>query len=440
MTTPMPAVDPDTDDEAPSVWGRFLAIQRHIMSYAFGPRVVWIWPILLIAAELLSFAQHRHQLARLDAAAAYARAMADASLAKSPIELRESRRLVHQSAEAAIDAANAHQKGYESIFQSWFLVPVLLFVVLEVALVLAIAAARHTTGKQQPARASQGELFALNLKSVLTGYLSGMPKIAELSLANLESPAMECGPLGIHVRSIVDGSFDYSRASPDVKKLAEVIGETVFQGISAAPATKALLLKAFPLTQAPGGIDLLATEAAAVQKMVVAAGGPLLSPEEAIILLSGLSNAWILKLADAPIDQLQPDLSRLVEEAARAFTQSGSQSMPLAAARIVMRFAIGSALKVSPYGAGDGSASRSAVVINTIHPLRGVAAQYQWICERFGVQGTDWREVERKNQWHKGRFFERFKIASARDDWRERAIFFDCTSFQIAGDESSGKA
>lgn len=140
MTTPMPPVDPDTSDEAPTVWERFLAIQRQILSCAFGPRVVWIWPALLIAAELLSFTQHWQQLARLDATAAYARAKAETSLSQSPRESGETREAVNRSASAAIEAVNAHRTGYRTIFQPQLLLVVLLCIFIEVALVAVIAA------------------------------------------------------------------------------------------------------------------------------------------------------------------------------------------------------------------------------------------------------------------------------------------------------------
>jgi hypothetical protein len=289
MTPNVPAADPNIDD-APKLWERFLAIQRQILSYAVGPRVVWIWPALLIAAELLSFAQHRQRLARLDAAAAYARAMADESLAKSPIELSESRRLVHQSAAAAIDAVNAHQKGYESLFRprEWLLLTVLLGVAFEAALVLTIAA------NQCWKMIASGEKSAVHAQC--RTLLSNLDNLTALSAGDATCLAENQDSLSLNGLTAI--------SEEAAKSLAEHRGYSLsLNGLTTIPVESAKALGSYPGMLSLDGLIAISGEAAKGLaghrgdllclnglKSISAEAAEALAPHRGLLLLDGLTS------------------------------------------------------------------------------------------------------------------------------------------------------
>lgn len=283
------------------------------------------------------------------------------------------------------------------------------------------------------------ELLSLNLKAVIAGYAAGMPILAETALANLENEQNVRDPRGKMVRSIVQGQFRYLDAPHVFKNLAETIGDLVFADLEMPLPGKAMLLKSFPIAHPPGALRLLMQEVALLVELLAGLGCDL-SPGDAATLLIGISNAWALDQEKNTRSLDGYALRQLAHERAAQWLQMpGSLSMSPLAARTFWHFAMGGVSNGRRYIGGDGRSGKSPVVVNTIHPLRGVAAEYAWLSERFGEAGVEWHEVNRTHKWHNGKYYERFTVALLKEGGREQAVFFDVTAFQASDPDPVGR-
>jgi len=95
-------------------------------------------------------------------------------------------------------------------------------------------------------------------------------------------------------------------------------------------------------------------------------------------------------------------------------------------AKLVYRFLTGYSGEM--YGGGDGSSIEEAVTINATSSLVGVPAEYEWITNKFGEQGTDWKNKGREHgQTGDGRYLEIFTLELT--NGTEVIAVFDISSF-----------
>ena len=80
------------------------------------------------------------------------------------------------------------------------------------------------------------------------------------------------------------------------------------------------------------------------------------------------------------------------------------------------------------YTGKDGSSLNSAVRIEEAeNESAGIAAEYAWLAQKFGVQGKDWTLIMQALMQDKGRSYDMMSVKLA--DGTEKTVYFDITDF-----------
>jgi hypothetical protein len=79
------------------------------------------------------------------------------------------------------------------------------------------------------------------------------------------------------------------------------------------------------------------------------------------------------------------------------------------------------------FGGGTGETIEKAVVINTISPLIGVAAEYQYVSNVCGEIGVDWTLKFQNIIEEKNRYYDVFEVEF--NGGESRSFYFDVTQF-----------
>jgi len=79
------------------------------------------------------------------------------------------------------------------------------------------------------------------------------------------------------------------------------------------------------------------------------------------------------------------------------------------------------------FGGGTGETIESAIVINTISPLIGVAAEYQYLSNVCGEIGVDWSLRLQNIIEEKSRYYDVLQVELTGGEFR--SFYFDITQF-----------
>ncbi len=79
------------------------------------------------------------------------------------------------------------------------------------------------------------------------------------------------------------------------------------------------------------------------------------------------------------------------------------------------------------FGGGTGETIEKAVVINTITPLIGVAAEYQYVSNVCGEIGVDWNLKLQNIIEEKNRYYDVLQVEL--NSGESRSFYFDITQF-----------
>jgi hypothetical protein len=79
------------------------------------------------------------------------------------------------------------------------------------------------------------------------------------------------------------------------------------------------------------------------------------------------------------------------------------------------------------FGGGTGETIESAIAINTISPLIGVAAEYQYLSNVCGEIGVDWSLKLQNIIEEKNRYYDVLQVEL--NSGESRSFYFDITQF-----------